>query len=311
MKSYSAPKFTIKLLSPKYWGVWLGFGLLALIVTVLPYRLLKRLGFYIGSLTQKFAQKRVSIAENNLSLAFPDMQKDQQKKILESNINNSGLAIIETGMAWFWPDWRVRNHVKLVNTEQMKQLESEKRGVLVVCVHALNLEMTARAFSLFAPGYGVYRPHNNPAYDFIQFWGRTRFGHQMVDRKDVKGMMKILRKGGRLWYLPDHDYGFKNSVFVPFFAVEQASTTMGTGVLVDATKCAVVTASSFRTDELYTLDIDEDISQLFPRRDTTGAAVVMNKAVEKVIMKGVDQWMWMHRRYKTMPDNKNNGSRYR
>lgn len=310
MKSYSAPQFSIKLLHPKYWGVWLGFGLLALIVTFLPYRLLKKLGFLIGSLTKKLAPKRVLIAERNLSLAFPEMEEEKQKQILDNNVKNSGLAIIETGMAWFWPDWRVRHHVKLVNTEQMKTFESEKRGVLVVCVHALNLEMTARAFSLFAPGYGVYRPHSNPAYDFIQFWGRTRFGHQMVDRKDVKGMMKILRKGGRLWYLPDHDYGFKNSVFVPFFGVKEASTTMGTGVLVDATKCAVVTASSFRKDEQYTLDIDNDISHEFPRRDTTGAAMVMNRAIEKVILKGVDQWMWMHRRYKTMPDNKNSGSRY-
>lgn len=51
----------------------------------------------------------------------------------------------------------------------------------------------------------------------------------MLDRKDLKGMIKALKKGEVVWYAPDHDYGPRSSVFVPLFAVEQAATTSGTG----------------------------------------------------------------------------------
>lgn len=305
------PEFKIALLHPKYWCVWFGFGTLALIVSVLPYRVLVFLGRLIGALATKVAKSRVRVINRNLELAFPDMDEDERKRIARENLNNTGLALFEMGMAWFWPDWRIKKHIILNDTEEVLALEQEGRGVLLVCTHALNLEMTARAFSIFAPGYGVYRPHKNPAYDFIQYWGRTRRGNKMVDRKDVKGMLKVLRKGGRLWYLPDHDYGFDNSVFVPFFGVDKAATVKGTGVLIDASRCAVVTASSFRKGDLYQLEIAPDFSADFPRKDTEGAARIMNQALEKVILRGLDQWMWMHRRYKTMPDNMNRGARYR
>ncbi len=305
-------KFSWSYLHPKFWPVWLGFGLLGAIVTILPYAVLKRLGQGIGLLIPKLAKSRAKVADRNLSLAFPEMSSQERSAIVTENLKNTGLAVIETGMAWFWPNWRMRRHIKIENVEPFLEQERQGRGVLTVCCHALNLEITARAFSMVAPGYGVYRPHNNPAYDFIQTWGRTRFGNKMVDRKDVKGMLKILKKGGRLWYLPDHDYGRRNAVFVPFFAVPDACTTAGTGVLVDASRCAVITASSFRQGNIYVFKANDDISAQFPRKDAEGAATVMNKALEQLILGGLDQWMWVHKRYKTTPDvTEAQGGRYR
>ncbi|WP_159739413.1 LpxL/LpxP family Kdo(2)-lipid IV(A) lauroyl/palmitoleoyl acyltransferase [Vibrio atypicus] len=300
------------LLSPKSWGYWLGFSLLALVVTVLPYALLLQIGRGIGALSARLLKSRAHVVRRNLELAFPEMSSSERETIVTENLKNTGLALIETGIAWFWPNWRFKRLIEFKNINQIVELDQQKKGVLVVCTHALNLEITARAFATFAPGYGVYRPHNNPVYDFIQTWGRTRFGNQMVDRKDVKGMLKILRRGGRLWYLPDHDYGRRNAVFVPFFAVEDACTTAGTGVLIDASKCAVVTASSFRKGHTYTLQVDDEFSADFPRKDAEGAARVMNRAIEKVILRGLDQWMWVHKRFKTMVERSmGKGSRYK
>ena len=89
------------------------------------------------------------------------------------------MAIIETGIAWFWPDWRIRRITSTVGKDRLLAEEKNGRGVLVVCSHHLNLEITARIFRQFAKGYGVYRPNTNPAYEFIQHRGRTRFGHQL------------------------------------------------------------------------------------------------------------------------------------
>jgi len=311
MSKYQPPTFKLSLLHPKFWPIWFAVGLLALTVLLLPYSLLLGLGRSLGYIVIKLAKSRVAIVQRNLQLAFPNMTDAERQNLSEENIKNTGLAIIEMGIAWFWPNWRFKKHLVINQNEEILALEKAGRGVLLVGVHALNLEITARAFTLFAPGYGVYRPHSNPAYNFIQHWGRTHNGKKMIDRKDVKGMLRVLKRGDRLWYLPDQDYGFKHAVFVPFFGVERAATISGTSVLVDASKCAVVTISSFRKDDIYTLEIDDDISCKFPRRDPEGAARVMNSALEKVILRGLDQWMWLHRRFKTMPDNKNRGIRYK
>ena len=302
MSKYQAPIFSYSLLHPKYWGVWLGFGLLFTIVTILPYKATYKLARGLGFLGLTVSKSRAHIARRNLELAFPEMTPSERETIIIENFKNSGLAIFETGMAWVWPDWRIEKHFSYENVQYLLDFEKQNKGVLVVIVHALNLELTCRAMAGVSPGYGVYRPHNNPAYDFIQYWGRTSHGNQAIDRKDVKGMISKLRNGERVCYLPDHDYNRNKSVFVPFFAVPDACTTIGSDILISASQCAVVTVSGFRTYNNYHLQIDHDISDQFPKKDPTGVATVMNKAVERVILRGIPQWMWLHKRFKTMED---------
>ena len=302
--NYNAPEFSTALLGPKYWSVWLGFGLLALLVNLLPYSLLYKLGRGIGMMGMKYGKKRARITRRNLELAFPDKTPQEIETLTVENFKNTGLALIETGIAWFWPSWRFNRQILTHNTDQLDELEKQGKGVLLCCVHALNLEITARAFTVIGkPGYGIYRPHNNPAYNFIQHWGRTHNGNQLVDRKDLKGMIRILRKGERLWYLPDQDYGRRKSVFVPFFAVENACTTTGTSILAYTSRCAIVTGSSFRTAQgKYELIVGEDIQPEYPKKDEKAAAAFMNKQIEQVILRAPEQWMWLHKRFKTMED---------
>ncbi|MGF1903823.1 LpxL/LpxP family Kdo(2)-lipid IV(A) lauroyl/palmitoleoyl acyltransferase [Aliivibrio salmonicida] len=302
MSKYQAPTFSRALLHPKYWGVWLGFGLLFALVTLLPYKATYHLGRGLGFLGMKVSKSRTHIARRNLELSFPEMKSYERETIIMENFKNSGLAIFETAMAWVWPDWRVKKHFSFENVEHFQELKDQKRGVLIIIVHALNLELTCRAMALHHTGYGVYRPHNNDAYNFIQYWGRTNNGNSVVDRKDVKGMLRLLRTGERVCYLPDHDYNRNKSVFVPFFAVPDACTTMGSDILINAGKCAVVTVSGFRTYNNYHFKVDNDISAEFPKKDPIGSATRMNQAVEMLILRCIPQWMWLHKRFKTMED---------
>ena len=311
MKTVPSPKFSWALLSPKYWLVWLSFFLLAFLVNALPFFMLRVLGSGIGRLSQLFLKKRADIARKNLALCFPQYSSIEIEKLVLENFKNTGLALIETGMAWFWPDWRVKRYISIIGKEKILEQEKEGRGVLVVCCHFLNLEMTARIFSLFAPGYGVYRANSNPVYEFIQHRGRTRKGHQMIDRHDVKSMIKVLKSGNRLWYLPDHDYGRRNSVFVPFFAVKEAATTTGSSFLIDMTKCAVMSGSSIRKGNHYTLEVGDDLSGDIPRRDAVTTATVLNKEIERLIEKEPSQWMWLHKRFKTLPEDSIEQDRYK
>lgn len=287
---------------PRYWLTWLGIAALYL-VTLLPYPLIRRIGFTLGRLFMRIGKRRVKIAERNLELCFPDMSREARAQILQENFESTGMAVMETGMAWFWPDWRVKKIFQVEGLEHMRKAQAEQRGVLLIGVHFLTLELGARVFGMYNPGVGVYRPNNNPLMDWLQTWGRLRSNKYMIDRKDVKGMIRALRTGEIIWYAPDHDYGPRRSVFVPLFAVDKAATTTGTSILMQAAAPALVAFAPIRNKDGsgYRLVISPAI-QGFPMDDEVAAAAFMNRVVEKEILRAPGQYMWLHRRFKTRPE---------
>lgn len=302
MRENKFPPFQTAFLYPKYWGLWLGLGLFRVILC-LPYPVLVFIGRGLGRLFGRlgFGKKRMQIARRNLELCFPHYTSGQIEQILCENRDSVGMAIIETGMAWFWSDKRILKWSKIEGLEHLKQPEGV--GVIFVGVHFLTLELGARIVGLHHQGIGVYRPNDNPLLDWIQFRGRVRSNKGMLDRKDLRGMIKALKAGETIWYAPDHDYGRKNSVFVPFFAVEQTCTTAGTRMLLrSAPNAVVVPFSPIRHADYsgYTVKISPvvDFSQYENDIDT---ATRMNQVVEAEIMQAQSQYMWLHRRFKTRP----------
>ena len=131
----------------------------------------------------------------------------------------------------------------------------------------------------------------------------------MLDRKDLRGMIKALRHEETIWYAPDHDYGRKNAVFVPFFAVPDACTTTGSYYLLKSSpNSKVIPFAPLRNkDGLgYTVSISAPVD-FTDLQDETAIATRMNQIVEKEIMKGISQYMWLHRRFKTRPDENTPG----
>lgn len=269
-------------------------------------------GARLGKFGMRFGGKRAQIARRNLELAFPEKTEQEIDAFVEENFKNSGMALIETGITWFWPTWRFKRILIAKDISAIEQHEANGKGVLLCCVHALNLEITARAFAVLGlPGYGAYRPHSNPAYEFIQYRGRTRNGNKLIYRTDLKSMIRVMRQGHRLFYLPDQDYGHNKSVFVPFFAVEEACTTTGTSILAYTSKCAIVPGSGFRNaDGKYEIMADISIEDEYPKKDEVAAAALMNSYVEKIILRAPEQWLWMHKRFKSLPDHSKTNSRY-
>lgn len=292
----------MKLLAPRYWPTLL-LILVMYLLSWLPYAVQRRLGQGVGRLAIGLMKKRRFTIRRNLELCFPAMTEQEREQILKANIDNTGLALFETGMAWFWPDARVKRHVRIEGLEHIEQLEREGKGALFIAVHSLNLELAARAFGIHKSGTGIYRPNNNPCFDFVQYRGRARSNRTLIDRKDVKGMLKALSSGQRVWYAPDHDYGRRRSTFAPLFAVDKACTTTGTSLLVDNSGCEVMTFRMVRESDSgnYLITISP-LQREFPRNEPEKAAIVINEAVEQAILAAPCQYMWLHRRFKTRPE---------
>lgn len=295
------PRFTQKLLHPRYWITWSGIGLLYLIV-LLPYPVLHYLGCRLGRLSMFFLKKRVSIARRNLELSFPSWPAEKREALIVRNFKSVGMGLLESGMAWFWPDWRIKRWSS-VNGLQHINKALEQQGVLLIGMHFLTLELGARIIGIHTPGIGVYRPNNNALLDWLQIWGRIRSNKSMLNRKDLKGMIRALKQGELIWYAPDHDYGPKCSTFVPFFAVKKAATTKGSHLLIRSGKPAVIPFVPRRLPhgKGYELIVMPEVTDL-PLENETATAIRMNQIVEESVMMVPEQYMWLHRRFKTRPE---------
>ncbi|MBL0710564.1 MAG: LpxL/LpxP family Kdo(2)-lipid IV(A) lauroyl/palmitoleoyl acyltransferase [Colwellia sp.] len=299
------PDFKLSFLLPKYWLTWLGV-LVLYSISWLPYKWQLSLGRFLGRLlyntSYKIGSKRKHIANVNLKLCFPEMSEQERQRILKKNFENTGIALFETGMGWWWPNWRVNRKVKVTGIEHIEKAQREGKGILLLAMHYLSVEMNARGIGHEHPMVVFYRPHNNPLMEYFQFRGRGRSNKYMLGKKDVKGLMKALKSGEACIYLPDQDYGRNRSLFVPFFGVDAATTT---GTLVFARQKNVETMMIVPTrnddDSGYTLEILPPFEN-FPSKDNEADLIRVNQALEKAILKKPEQYMWLHRRFKTRSD---------
>lgn len=304
----SKPAFVKKMLLPHFWGAWIAVFILYCLVNFLPYSVQMFIGKHLGSLLGKILPARKYVLKRNLELAFPEMSKSDKDKLSKEVMENSGRALFETGMAWFWPDRRLKRHIAIDKEQLDKALEIAKSGkpILVLSCHFVTLELMARIYAtLITPGIGVYRPSDHPVWEWAQVRGRLRKNLALVDRNDPRSMLKALMKNMPIWYAPDQDYGRRVSTFAPFFAVKEAATVEGTHNLARVKNTQVQPAWTIREGGKYHLYVGEPL-QNFPTEDALADTTRINHIIEKMILMAPGQYLWLHRRFKTAPNPEEN-----
>lgn len=292
--------FKLAFLHPRHWSTWFGLAVLWLLVQ-LPYPVLYRFGTGLGRIARPFLKRRESIAQRNLELCFPEMTPALRETLIERNFMSLGMGLIETGMAWFWPDKRVRRWFDVEGYQNLVEAQKKYNGVMVVGVHFMSLELGGRVMGLCQPMMATYRQHNSPVMEWVQTRGRMRSNKSMIDRRNLKGLVSALRKGEAVWFAPDQDYGRKGSTFAPFFSVN-AATTNGTYVLSRLSGSAMLTVTMIRKPDGsgYQLHIGKALTD-YPVENEFEAASYMNRVIEREIMRAPEQYLWIHRRFKTRP----------
>ena len=303
------PDFKPSYFLPKYWLTWIGVIVLYTI-SWLPYRFQLWLGKMIGRLLIKLGYSRIKIAKRNLALCFPEKSEDERAVILKKNVENTGIALLETGMGWWWPNWRIKKKITVEGLEHLQQLQAQGKGVLVLTMHYLSAEMVCRGIGIEHPMVVFYRPNNNALMEFFQFHGRNRSNKYMLGKRDVKGLIKALRDGESCIYLPDQDYGRNKSLFVPFYGIDAATTT-GTMIFAKQKNTEVVMMTPTRNNDGsgYTISFSPPWDN-FPTGDDENDLIRINSELEKAIAYKPEQYMWVHRRFKTRP-NENDASLYK
>lgn len=295
------PPFSIILLHPRYWLLWLLMGIIWLLVQVLPYRLLMVLGKGVGEALKLIGKKRIRYARINISRCFPDLSQEQQQKLLQENITATGQSLLETCIAWWMPAWRLRKLCKHDGIEVFQEALRDERPLIVVSLHFLNIDLNSQFVNLVAPRLDpLTRPSDNPVVRYLQLRGRTRFGNRTVNKDNIRGAFQTLRSDHALGYAPDQNYFDSNHVFSPFFG-HLAATVTGTSILARKTRARCILCYCLKNEDGGYTNFYRPFAFQFPGESIQADTDNVNRMIEETVKLAPSQYVWMHRRFKTRP----------
>jgi len=295
------PLVTPARLHPRFWGVWLmllSFRALAL----LPYRVLLPLGRVFGRVLYHASPDRREVARTNLRLCFPELDAAARERLLRDHFGSLGMAVCETAMAFFWSDRRLAPLAHIEGLENLQTALARGKGVILMTCHMTHLEVSGHLLALHETISLMYRLHKNPLMDEAIRASRAARAHDTVERKDVRAMLRELRRKHAVWYAPDQNYGGTTQVvFVPFFGVP-ALTVNTTGRLAEMTGAAVVPFFPVRLADGsgYRIRILPALEG-FPTGDDHVDTRRVTTLIEDAIREAPEQYLWVHRRFKTRP----------
>ncbi|MGB8508231.1 MAG: lysophospholipid acyltransferase family protein, partial [Pyrinomonadaceae bacterium] len=275
----------------------------------LPRPLAVATGRRMGRLAYTLAGGLRRTGMRNLELAFPEKSRRERELILRGSFISLGRQLGEVSQFPRATAERMRAVVEY-NGEDVKLLDVARergRGVIFLTSHLGAWEILCFAHSiLYNPISFLVRPIDNPRIEDLVEGLRTRFGNQPIDKKmAARTAMRLLRDGGTLGILADLNTQEREGVFVPFFG-HLACTTAGAATLALRTDATVIPVCAPWDEErqrfvFYGGPVIELVRTGDPKRDVEINTARFTAAIEQQIRSYPDQWMWIHKRWKTRP----------
>lgn len=293
--------FSRSLLAPRHWPSWMGAGIWYLLAQ-LPYRFQIVLARLISPLLRR-NKKRLHMAQVNIDLCFPHLSEAERQKLLDETLFSTAMAIFETGIAWFWSKKRLRRLFTISGVEHLEAAKRDGQGALLLSMHFTHLDLGSAMLGQHTDYDGMYRPHKNPVYDYLQKTRREAYCPGItIPRDNVRLMISRLRQGRMVWYAPDRDLGARMSLFVPFFGV-QTATVSATSKFAQMGRAKVIPFTQRRLDngKGYELVIHPPFDD-FPSGDEYQDTLRVNQFMEREILKCPGQYFWAQPRFKTRPE---------
>lgn len=247
--------------------------------------------------------KRRHIIETNLRVCFPEMSETERRALARRVYVRLARAAIDHGTLWEADQEEIRRFVTFEGLENL--LEEAKTGpVIAVAPHFAGLDAAGIALNTYVRGVSLYQKQSNPAWDEAVLAGRKRFSDPILIAKsnasDLRPVLRAMKEGLPFYYLPDMDHGIKNSIFVPFFGVQAATLPM-VSRLARVTRAKVVWCIATMTEKGYHVILSKPWEN-FPTADYEADTLRVTQELEEWIRAYPDQYLWVHRRFKTRPE---------
>ncbi|UVK76972.1 MAG: myristoyl-acyl carrier protein-dependent acyltransferase [Sodalis sp. Fse] len=294
------PTFKKAFYLPRYWGVWLGIGCLA-IAAWGPPRFRDPVLGAIGRTIGRLAKKARFRAQVNLAYCLPELTVEQRERIIDEMfacVPQSTALMAELSCR---NPKRVMDRVCWHGDELLTQFRAQGRNVIFLVPHGWAVDVPAMLMA--ARGQKIAAMFHNQRNELVDYmWNkvRRRFGGRMHARNDgIKPFISSVRQGYWGYYLPDQDYGAEQSEFVSFFATYKA-TLPAIGRLMKVCRATIIPLFPVYNGKTSQLNIHilQPMDDLI-RADNVTTARRMNEEMEKLVRPNLEQYTWVLKLLKT------------
>jgi Kdo2-lipid IVA lauroyltransferase/acyltransferase len=275
---------------------------------IVPRPIARAIGIAIGLAVYHLHPRLRAVGMRNLTLALPTMSDEDRRRILRGEFISLGRQLAEVCLFPTYTRENVSNIVVYDGLENYERALARGKGVLFLTGHLGAWELSAFAHSLQGhPLWIVMRPLDNPYLNRLVDDYRTMHGNRTVGKDDfVRGLLAAMRAGEAVGILMDTNMTPPQGVFVNFFGIP-ACTASGLARIALRTDAAVVPGFTIWDEKTrkYILRFDPAVELI--RTGDDQADVVANTArftsvIEDYVRRYPDQWLWVHRRWKTRPE---------
>jgi len=286
-------------------AVWLilkGLGLL-------PRSLARSLASGVTRILYTLLPRLRKMAETNLRIAFPDWSETQRQAVIRKMLRNLGWMAAEFARFPKLTKQNVQQIVVLDGHENFLEAQRRGKGVLYLTGHIGAWELSSFAHALYGfPLHYMARPIENARIDALVNGYRCLSGNRPIFKNEsARVTLKVLKNSGTIGILADQNTMPSEAVFVDFFG-KSASTTTGISRLALHTDSAVVPGYAVWDESIgkYRLRFEPAVELVRtgdPDRDILENTQKFTEVLEAIIRKYPDQWVWVHGRWNTRPED--------
>jgi lipid A biosynthesis lauroyl/palmitoleoyl acyltransferase len=297
--SFLTLKHTKSSYAPRYWPSWAWLSLLRL-MAILPLAWSRAVGAMLGLLMMIMNEKRRKIARINLEMCFPKLSLRERERLLRRHFIVSGQSYFDLAYLAWAHERRILRKTHIRGLEHYHDLRG--RNIILLAPHCVGMNFGGAVIASHRAQFSMVKLQRNPMVNWLLNKGRMRFGCFLLSRhQGLRPVIRGLNQGLAFYYLPDEDFGQRQSVFVPFFGVPTATlTTLGrlarlTNALV--VPCFTRLLPGGRGYEVILKPPLED----FPNGDRASDAARMNEVIEEGLRHMPEQYLWTFKIFKTRP----------
>jgi KDO2-lipid IV(A) lauroyltransferase len=287
----------------EYAAAWIGLKTLGL----LPRPAARVVGAAFAAAAYRVRTPLRHAAMFNLRLTFPEWDDAARERAIRGMVRQIGWMAGEFSQFPKYTRARIEKIVHIEGFEHFDCARGHGKGVLLLTGHMSAWELAPFAHALYGhPLHFLVRPIANARVDALINFYRCSSGNQPIEKnRSARPILKVLAAGGTVGVLADHNTAIEEGVFVNFFGLP-ASTTSGLARLALRTGAAVVPGflSWDEARRQYTLQFQPAVELV--RTGNEESDIVENTArfsrvIENYIRAHPDQWLWIHKRWKTRP----------
>jgi KDO2-lipid IV(A) lauroyltransferase len=289
-------------LAPATWPTWVGLGLLR-VISWLPHSFALLIGRGIGRFAHLIGGKRRAIVRCNIGLCFPDLTTGERDALARRHFEALGMSMVEMALGRWASDEHLTAITTIEGVDHVLEAVNDGHGVILLSAHFTTLEISGRILKLSIPPFdAVYRKNRSAFTTEMLRTGRERSAASTIEKRDIKAMVRSLRKGGIVWYAPDQSYNRKGAEVLPFFGVSSMHTTATSTLARLGNAVAIPYFPERLANGRYHLKILPPLDD-FPSDNLIEDTKKYIRVLEEQIRQCPEQYLWVHRKFKDLPES--------